>query len=159
MALLPHLLACVTALSDTGNWHCVRDLCVYTVYGVFSEHTSVPVYATVLTADPCCKASQHILTAIPAYPFRSQGLCSPWAGLQSITKLAHTHTDGQPFLNLVPTGRLEPPISLACMSLDCRRKPEHLGKKKPWRFEPFSLWGDSANQCSITLSHFYNVIE
>ncbi len=47
---------------------------------------------------------------------------TPWTGRQSVTGL--TYRDGQP-LTFTPTGNLESPINLICMSLDCGRKPEH----------------------------------
>lgn len=117
MALLSNLLPSVTTLSDTGILH---YLCVCVCMWVFSVHTSVPAHATVLTADPCRNASQHILTAIPAYAFRSRG-SGFTLNRSPVNHRADTH--GQ---TTIPTGTLEPPISLTRLSLDCGRKPEHL---------------------------------
>lgn len=84
---------------------------------ILSVHTPVPAHATVLTADPHHNASQHMLTAIPAYPFRGlrgagyTGQGTPWTDHQSIP--APMHRDRQPF-TLKPTGNLESPINLTC---------------------------------------------
>ncbi len=46
---------------------------------------------------------------------------TPWTGRQSVA--GPTYRDRQPF---TPTGNLESPVNLTCMSLDCGRKPGYL---------------------------------
>lgn len=90
MALLPNLLPSASAPSDTGLLlYLCLCACVHVRVHVSSLHTSVPAHATVLTADPCRNASQHILTAIKAYPFRSQRLGFALRKVPSQSKSRH----------------------------------------------------------------------
>lgn len=90
---------------------------------VLSLHTSVPAHATVLTADPRRNASQHILTAINAYPFRSGwGLpCKKGHG-QSKTR----HIEGR---KKVPKGKFLS-LQLAFTCLVEEGKPEQLERSR-----------------------------
>ncbi len=62
------------------------------------------------------------LEPITADTGRGQG--TPWTCSQFIARL--TYRDKQPFtLTFKPTGSLESPINLTCMSLNCGKKPEY----------------------------------
>ncbi len=91
---------------------------------------------------------------------------TPWTGRQSVT--GPTYRDRQPLtLTFTPTGNLESPVNLTCMSLGCGRKPEypektHAGTRRSCKlhtespqsaggFQPRTLllWDDSASHCTI----------
>ncbi len=87
------------------------------------------------------------LEPIPAALGREAG--SPWIGCQFITGL--THKDNQPFTHtFTPTGNLESPINLTCMSLDCGRKLERQERAQAdmGRTTPRRKANDGANHCT-----------
>lgn len=130
---------------------------------LFTEYTHLSIICN-------CLSSAGLWGAVVNPSWHWEQWCTPSIGHRFIKRL--THRDEEPFmLKFAPTGNLQSPIYLTCISLGCVSKLEHpegtqADTGRTWKLhrerpglnpEPSCCKGDSADHCT-TVPPFHRIL-